>query len=178
MPKLKKKDVLTTGQVAKVLRVAPRTVSTMIDDGRLKGWKIPGTKDRRVDYHDLYAFCVQNSIPTHLLDDIEVPPTAQTKKVWFIGQDMLYMKVIDQILQILGSKIETKILPAEGVTFQMGQEKPDLVIINYDIEGRERVMSIVKAVGERCRFLVMHSENMSQTTEALLNKLGVTILRY
>ncbi len=38
--------VFTTGQVAKICKVAPRTVSTWFDSGRLKGYRIPGSQDR------------------------------------------------------------------------------------------------------------------------------------
>ena len=39
--------VFTTGQVAKICKVAPRTVSKWFDSGRLKGYRIPGSQDRR-----------------------------------------------------------------------------------------------------------------------------------
>ncbi len=39
---------LTTGRVAKMMRVAPRTVAKMCDQGRLPSYKIPGSQDRRV----------------------------------------------------------------------------------------------------------------------------------
>jgi len=35
--------VFTTGQVAKICKVAPRTVSKWFDSGRLKGYRIPGS---------------------------------------------------------------------------------------------------------------------------------------
>jgi excisionase family DNA binding protein len=40
--------VFTTGQVAKICKVAPRTVSKWFDSGRLKGYRIPGSQDRRI----------------------------------------------------------------------------------------------------------------------------------
>ena len=42
------KDVLTTGEVAKICNVAPRTVSKWFDTGALTGYRIPGSKDRRI----------------------------------------------------------------------------------------------------------------------------------
>src|SRR5688572_17759958 len=41
----KVKDVLTTGEVAKICNVAPRTVSKWFDSGALRGYRIPGSKD-------------------------------------------------------------------------------------------------------------------------------------
>jgi len=38
----KGKNVLTTGDVAKICHVAPRTVSKWFDNGQLRGYRIPG----------------------------------------------------------------------------------------------------------------------------------------
>jgi len=40
--------VFTTGQVAKICKVAPRTVSKWFDSGRLKGYRIPGSPGSQV----------------------------------------------------------------------------------------------------------------------------------
>src|SRR5262249_20909278 len=45
---LEMKKVFTTGQVAKICKVAPRTVSKWFDSGRLRGYRIPGSQDRRI----------------------------------------------------------------------------------------------------------------------------------
>src|SRR5579862_2648637 len=47
------KDVLTTGEVAKICNVAPRTVSKWFDSGALTGYRIPGSKDRRIPLNQL-----------------------------------------------------------------------------------------------------------------------------
>ena len=49
----KVKDVLTTGEVAKICSVAPRTVSKWFDSGALHGYRIPGSKDRRIPLNQL-----------------------------------------------------------------------------------------------------------------------------
>ena len=49
-------DVLTTGQVAKICNVAPRTVSKWFDSGQLRGYRIPGSKDRRIPVQQLVRF--------------------------------------------------------------------------------------------------------------------------
>lgn len=48
--------VLTTGQVAHLCAVAPRTVSKWFDSGRLRGYRIPGSHDRRIPRAELVAF--------------------------------------------------------------------------------------------------------------------------
>ncbi len=48
--------ILSTGQVARVMGVATRTVTGWIDSGELKGWKVPGSRHRRVEEKHLREF--------------------------------------------------------------------------------------------------------------------------
>jgi excisionase family DNA binding protein len=63
----KGKNVLTTGEVARICNVAPRTVSKWFDSGQLKGYRIPGSKDRRIPLNELLRFMKANNIPTEAL---------------------------------------------------------------------------------------------------------------
>jgi excisionase family DNA binding protein len=60
----KGKNVLTTGDVAKICHVAPRTVSKWFDNGQLKGYRIPGSKDRRIPVSELVRFMKVHNMPT------------------------------------------------------------------------------------------------------------------
>ena len=62
------KSVLTTGQVARICNVAPRTVSKWFDSGQLRGYRIPGSKDRRIPIEQLLRFMKAHGIPTTGLD--------------------------------------------------------------------------------------------------------------
>lgn len=64
----KKKDVLTTGDVAKICNVAPRTVSKWFDSGQLRGYRIPGSKDRRIPLSQLMRFMRAHNMPLNGLD--------------------------------------------------------------------------------------------------------------
>lgn len=57
------KDVLTTGEVARICKVAPRTVTKWFDAGQLRGYRIPGSKDRRIPVTQLIRFMRQNNMP-------------------------------------------------------------------------------------------------------------------
>jgi excisionase family DNA binding protein len=59
----KGKSVLTTGDVAKICNVAPRTVSKWFDSGQLKGYRIPGSKDRRIPFDELLNFMKLHNMP-------------------------------------------------------------------------------------------------------------------
>ena len=63
----KGKNVLTTGDVARICNVAPRTVSKWFDTGQLKGYRIPGSKDRRIPLSELLRFMKANNMPTETL---------------------------------------------------------------------------------------------------------------
>lgn len=62
------KTVLTTGEVAKICNVAPRTVSKWFDAGHLRGYRIPGSKDRRIPIEHLLRFMRTHGIPLNGLD--------------------------------------------------------------------------------------------------------------
>ncbi len=62
--------VFTTGQVAKICKVAPRTVSKWFDSGRLKGYRIPGSQDRRIPREYLIKFLKEHGMPLGDLEDL------------------------------------------------------------------------------------------------------------
>jgi len=61
---VKGKNVLTTGDVARICNVAPRTVSSWFDKGLLSGYRIPGSSHRRIPVEELIRFMEEHSIPT------------------------------------------------------------------------------------------------------------------
>ncbi|MHC4148048.1 MAG: helix-turn-helix domain-containing protein [Planctomycetota bacterium] len=63
----KGKNVLTTGDVARICNVAPRTVSKWFDSGQLKGYRIPGSKDRRIPVSELIRFMKVHNMPSTAL---------------------------------------------------------------------------------------------------------------
>ena len=75
--------VFTTGQVAKICKVAPRTVSKWFDSGRLKGYRIPGSQDRRIPREFLIKFLKEHGMP---LGDLEDEAMA---KVLVVAQDQV-----------------------------------------------------------------------------------------
>lgn len=66
------KTVMTTGEVARICNVAPRTVSKWFDTGQLRGYRIPGSKDRRIPIDQLRRFMQTHGIPLNGLDTGEV----------------------------------------------------------------------------------------------------------
>jgi excisionase family DNA binding protein len=66
--KYSKHDILTTGQVARICNVAPRTVSKWFDTGQLRGYRIPGSRDRRIPLDQLMRFMKAHGMPVSGLE--------------------------------------------------------------------------------------------------------------
>lgn len=87
----KRKDVLTTGQVAHICHVAPRTVTKWFDTGQLKGYRIPGSKDRRIPANELIRFMKAHDMPT---DELE----AGQMRILIIDSDWEYSEKLAESL--------------------------------------------------------------------------------
>ncbi len=61
--KLKLRSHYTTGDVCKAIGCAARTVSKWFDSGKLGGFRLPGSADRRVPHKDLIRFMIDRGIP-------------------------------------------------------------------------------------------------------------------
>jgi hypothetical protein len=60
----------STGQAARICRVAPRTVGKWVDSGILKGYRIPVSKGRRILRADLLKFLVAQAMPLDLMGEL------------------------------------------------------------------------------------------------------------
>ena len=59
-------EIFTTGEVALMFSVAPKTVSKWFDSGQLKGYRMPGgvgPGDRRITREALLRFCEKFGVP-------------------------------------------------------------------------------------------------------------------
>jgi excisionase family DNA binding protein len=88
----KMKDVLTTGEVARICNVAPRTVSKWFDSGALRGYRIPGSKDRRIPLNQLIRFMKQHNMPLNGL------MTGATR-VLIVDDEQDIVEVLEKILE-------------------------------------------------------------------------------
>ena len=104
----KGKNVLTTGDVAKICHVAPRTVSKWFDNGQLRGYRIPGSKDRRIPVTELVRFMKIHNMPTSELavGKIRVMIADSNVKTASELADILRSKA-DYDVQIVRSNFET-----------------------------------------------------------------------
>src|SRR5436190_61393 len=127
--------VFTTGQVAKICKVAPRTVSKWFDSGRLKGYRIPGSQDRRIPREYLIRFLKEHGMP---LGDLEDEAMA---KVLIVGQDQV---LIENLKRELPLERSFKLgVAASGFEAGIQAESfhPDCIIVDFSI-GRTEALQI------------------------------------
>jgi two-component system response regulator RpaA len=86
------KKVFTTGQVAKICKVAPRTVSKWFDSGRLRGYRIPGSQDRRIPREHLIRFLKEHGMPLGELEE------EGWHKILIVGAEPLFISRIQELL--------------------------------------------------------------------------------
>ena len=118
------KKVFTTGQVAKICKVAPRTVSKWFDSGRLRGYRIPGSQDRRIPREHLLRFLKEHGMP---LGDLEAEVY---NKILVVGADAPLQVVLrDHLRESDDFRIETA---ASGFEAGIRTESfhPDCIIID------------------------------------------------
>lgn len=64
--------VFTTGEAAALCKVSQQTIIRCFDSGRLTGFKVPGSKFRRIPREELVRFMRANSIPLESLGETTV----------------------------------------------------------------------------------------------------------
>jgi excisionase family DNA binding protein len=120
-------NVFSTGQVAKICKVAPRTVSKWFDSGRLKGYKIPGSPDRRIPREYLIKFLKEHGMP---LGDLEDKTMA---KVLIVASDQVLIKNLQRELP---TEKRFKVAVAAS-RFEAGIQAesfhPDCIIVDFSI---------------------------------------------
>ena len=62
------KKVFTTGEAAEICKVSQQTIIRCFDAGRLQGFRVPGSRFRRIPRDELIRFMQANEIPLDMLD--------------------------------------------------------------------------------------------------------------
>lgn len=133
-----RKDVLTTGDVARICNVAPRTVSKWFDSGQLRGYRIPGSKDRRIPVQQLIRFMKLHNIPLNGLD-------AGTTRVLVIDADRDFAATLADALARGGEYDVRTATSAFDAGLATQAHQPDVLLVDStlpNLTGREFVRSL------------------------------------
>src|SRR5215467_15352203 len=84
------KTVFTTGEAAKICKVSQQTIIRCFDNGQLKGFRVPGSRFRRIPRDALYRFMRDNGIPTDALE-------SGRRKVLLVDDDLDLVEMLRKV---------------------------------------------------------------------------------
>ena len=127
------KTVFTTGEAAKICKVSQQTIIRCFDNGQLKGFRVPGSRFRRIPREALYKFMKDNGIPTDALE-------SGKRKVLLVDDDVELVELMTKVLEEDG-RFEVRVATTGFDAGMMVKEyRPDLIVLDVmlpDINGRE-----------------------------------------
>src|SRR5947208_8951585 len=125
------KTVFTTGEAAEICKVSQQTIIRCFDSGRLKGFRVPGSRFRRIPREALLQFMKDNGIPPDALD-------SGKRKVLVVDDDPEIVELFVDVLERDG-RFEVKTASTGYDAGMLTQEfGPDLIILDYmlpDVNG-------------------------------------------
>ena len=128
---MRHKAIFTTGEAAEVCKLSQQTIIRCFDSGQIEGFRVPGSRFRRIPRESLVKFMKFNKIP---LDGIE----STTIRVLVVDDDVDIIELFGDALRADGRfEVATAQTGYDaGVLTQ--QFNPDVVILDYmlpDING-------------------------------------------
>jgi len=125
------KDLYTTGEAAEICKISQQTIIRCFDAGRLDGFRVPGSKFRRIPRQSLIKFMKENKIP---LDALE----SGKKKILIVDDDPEIVELLVDVLSRDG-RFEVKAASSGYDAGMLTQQlHPDLILLDYmlpDVNG-------------------------------------------
>jgi len=125
------KDLFTTGEAAEICRVSQQTIIRCFDAGRLEGFRVPGSRFRRIPRDSLVKFMKSNSIPLNGLE-------SGKKKVLIVDDDN---EIVDLMMEVLSRDGRFDVKTATSgyeAGIQTQRFRPDCILLDYmlpDVNG-------------------------------------------
>ena len=125
------KDLFTTGEAAEICRVSQQTIIRCFDAGRLEGFRVPGSRFRRIPRQKLVKFMKDNDIPLDAMG-------SGKRKVLIVDDDAEIVELLVEVLERDG-RFEVK-TASSGYEAGMATEqfRPELILLDYmlpDVNG-------------------------------------------
>ena len=136
MPKQERttlKNVYTTGEVADVCKVSQQTVIRCFDSGKLKGFRVPGSRFRRIPRESLVQFMKENGIPLDNLD-------SGKRRILAVDDDEAILEMLVELLERDGRFEVRSTNNGFDAGMMVKDYRPDLIVLDVmlpDINGRE-----------------------------------------
>ena len=129
----KMKTVFTTGEAAKICKVSQQTIIRCFDSGQLKGFRVPGSRFRRIPREQLYTFMRDNGIPTDALE-------SGKRRILIVDDDEELVELISDVLERDGRFEVRSVNNGFDAGMMVKEYRPDLIVLDVmlpDINGRE-----------------------------------------
>lgn len=134
------KTIFTTGEAADICKVSQQTIIRCFDSGRLRGFRVPGSRFRRIPRDALVQFMKDNGIPPDSLD-------SGKQKILVVDDDPEIVELFVDVLERDG-RFEIKTASTGyDAGIQTQEFLPDLLILDYmlpDINGNVVCQTIRK----------------------------------
>lgn len=127
------KTVFTTGEAAKICKVSQQTIIRCFDNGTLKGFRVPGSRFRRIPRDQLFTFMRDNGIPTDALE-------SSKRKVLIVDDDQELVELMVDAFERDGRFEIRTANNGFDAGMQVKEFRPDLVVLDVmlpDINGKE-----------------------------------------
>ncbi|MDG1361613.1 MAG: response regulator [Phycisphaerales bacterium] len=128
---LSDKQVLTTGEAAELCNVSQQTIIRCFDNGRLTGFRVPGSRFRRIPRAELIRFMKANEIPVELLD-------GDLTRILVVDDDPSIVRIIGEMLE-REDRFEVRTASTGYDAGMMTREfRPNIILLDYmlpDVNG-------------------------------------------
>lgn len=128
----KVKDLFTTGEAAEICKVSQQTIIRCFDAGKLEGFRVPGSKFRRIPRESIIKFMRENNIS---LANLSI---AGKKKVLIVDDDLEIVELLVDVLTRDG-RFEVRTATSGYEAGLMTQQfRPDVILLDYmlpDVNG-------------------------------------------
>jgi len=125
------KKVFTTGEAAKVCKVSQQTIIRCFDSGRLNGFRVPGSRFRRIPRDELIRFMRENEIPLESIGSTR-------KRILVVDDEPEILSLITEMLEGDGRFEVCQASTGYDAGMETERFKPHLIVLDYmlpDING-------------------------------------------
>jgi len=132
------REVFTTGEVAEICKLSQQTVIRCFDSGRLRGYRVPGSRFRRIPRDALIQFMKEHNIP---LDQFETGKT----RVLVVDDDPAIVEMLVELLERDGRFEVQTAATGFDAGLRTREFRPDAIVLDYmlpDINGNAVCRSI------------------------------------
>jgi len=150
------KDVFTTGEAARICNVSQQTIIRCFDRGRLRGFRVPGSRFRRIPRGSLIEFMRNNKIPVHAMSS---------------GSRLLIVSTLSEVRSIrVPENIKVSVVSnAVEAGWTAKEYRPTHVLV-LDHSGESVAQNLSSLLKEENGDVLVHATSQIELANAWINK--------